>query len=154
MDEPVSAKRSSAAWSSRAGAWLIDIVLVGAFVAVLGDLLGLGPGLLSVANPFEVGRHGLLLFVYWTLFEANTGQSPGKLALNLQVVDEENRPPSFLATAIQSFGKAFLLPLDLVIGLLAMRGQRLRLFNQLSGTRVVTVPRRDTGQRGPSLVEG
>lgn len=137
MDEPELEGRRPAAWSTRVGAWLIDVVLLGAFVAVLGDLLGVGPGLLTLAHPLDATQHSLLLFVYWTLFETNAGQSPGKLALDLQVVGQDGHPPSLIGSAVQSFGKAFLLPLDVVVGLLAMPGERRRLFHRLSGTRVV-----------------
>lgn len=153
MDRPVDAARPAAEWSSRFGAWLIDLLLVGGFVAIMGDLLGLGTGLPALANPLDVGQHSVLLFVYWTLFETSTGQSPGKLALGLQVVGRDDRPPSFVKSGTQSFGKAFLLPLDVVVGLLVMRGQRLRLFNRLSGTRVVAVAGPGPRQRGPSAVE-
>lgn len=139
MDESDLEGRRAAAWSSRVGAWLIDVILLGAFVAVLGDLLAVGPGLLTLEHPLEAAQHSLLLFVYWTLFETNAGQSPGKLVLDLQVVGQDGHPPSLVGSAIQSFGKAYLLPLDVVIGLLAMPGERRRLFNRLSGTRVVAV---------------
>lgn len=145
MDAPTG--HPTAAWSTRFGAWLIDVVLLAATVAVLGDLLELGPGLLTVANPVEIGQHTVLLFAYWTLFESNTGQSPGKLALDLAVVDEAGHPPTLSRAAVQSFGKAFLLPLDVAIGRLAMPGEGQRLFNRLSGTRVVALE--DDGRRGP-----
>lgn len=151
MDESDPEERRSAAWSTRVGAWLIDVILLGAFVAVLGDLLAVGPGLLTLENPLDAAQHSLLLFVYWTLFETNAGQSPGKLVLDLQVVGPDGHPPSLAGSAIQSFGKAFLLPLDVVIGLLAMPDERQRLFNRLSNTHVVAL---DEGQRegGPSAV--
>lgn len=147
MHEPGHDDRPPAEWATRIGAWLIDVLLLGAVVAVLGDLLGLGPGLLTLANPFDAGQHTLLLFVYWTLFESNTGQSPGKLALDLEVIGADGRPPGLAASAIQSFGKAFLLPLDLLIGVLAMPGEGRRLFNRLSDTRVVELPEDAGGRR-------
>lgn len=151
MDEPVGGERPIAEWSTRLGAWLIDVVLLGAFVGVLGDLLGVGPGLFTLPNPLDVGQHSVLLFAYWTLFEANTGQSPGKLALDLQVVGEDGHPPSLAGSAVQSFGKAFLLPLDVLIGLLAMPDEGLRLFNRLSGTRVVELVDDGPRQRGTAV---
>lgn len=127
-----------ARWTTRFGAWLIDVVLLAALVGVVGDLVG--PGMRSALyTPVGLGRQGLLLFVYWTLFEGRTGQSPGKLALDLQVVDEAGHPPSLAAAAVESFGKAFLLPLDVLVGVLAMPGEGLRLFNRLSDTAVVEV---------------
>ena len=88
----------------------------------------------------------MLLFAYWTLFEWNAGQSPGKLALDLAVVDAAGHPPSLGRSAVQSCGKAVRLPLDVAIGLFAMPGGGRRLFNRLSGTRVVALE--DDGRRG------
>jgi uncharacterized RDD family membrane protein YckC len=153
MAEPLVEDRPPAPWSRRVGAWLIDVVLVAAVVVVLGDLLGVGPGLATAGNPVTIRDGGLLLFVYWTIFEASTGQSPGKLALEIQVVGEGGHPPSLVSSAIQSFGKAFVLPLDIVVGLLAMRGERRRLFNRLSGTRVVSLQGSTPRQRGPAPVD-
>ena len=151
MDEPVDDDRPPADWSTRLGAWLVDVVLLAAVIGVLGDLLGLGPGLLTLPNPLDLGQHSVLLFAYWTLFEANTGQSPGKMALDLQVVGEDGHPPSLGRSAVQSFGKAFLLPLDVLIGLLAMPDQGLRLFNRLSGTRVVGLADDEPRQRASAV---
>ena len=151
MDEPP--QPPPAAWSTRLGAWVIDVVLLAAAVSVLGDLLGLGPGLLTVGNPFEVGQHTVLLFAYWTLFESNAGQSPGKLVLDLAVVDEAGHPPSLGRSAVQSFGKAFLLPLDVAVGVVAMPGEGRRLFNRLSGTRVVALGDGDRRGRRASATE-
>lgn len=153
MDEPGAEARPPAPWSSRVGAWLIDLLLVGAVGAVLGDLSGFGTGLVMVGNPFAIGGHGVLLFLYWTLFESRTGQSPGKLVLDLEVVDEDGGPPSLLAAAIESFGKAFLLPLDVLVGVIVMPGQGRRLFNRLSGTRVVVDDAQGPRNRGPSAVK-
>lgn len=149
MDEPAV----RAAWPTRFGAWLIDVLLLGAMVGVVGELLGLGPGLATGTTPLDLARLGGLSFVYWTLFEWNTGQSLGKFALGLQVVDEHGRTPSPFAAAIESFGKAFLLPLDVLVGVVAMPGQGLRLFNRLSRTRVVELNREEPRSRGPSAVE-
>jgi len=59
-----------------------------------------------------VGQHPILLFACWTLFASNTGQSPGKMALDIEVVADDGHPPDMLAAAIQALGKAFLLPRD------------------------------------------
>jgi uncharacterized RDD family membrane protein YckC len=79
----------------------------------------------------------VLTFLYWTLLEGYRGQSLGKMILNLAVVGPKGERIGFEDSAIESFGKAFLLPLDLVVGALAYRGADQRLFNRLSNT-VVT----------------
>ncbi len=125
-----------AKWWSRFLAWLIDILVVGAVSNLFANYLGFGwkPEYNSALN---FGAHGLLLFVYWTLLESYNGQSIGKMVLNLKVTDRKGGKIDFAAAAIESFGKAFLLPLDCIIGWIAMPGSKLRLFNRLSSTIVI-----------------
>lgn len=77
------------------------------------------------------------MFAYWTLFEGYNGQSVGKMALNLKVTDRKGGKIVFRVAALESFGKAFLLPLDCLIGWLAMPNSKLRLFNRISSTIVI-----------------
>lgn len=134
-----------ASWWRRLGAWLIDLILVG----ILWDLLT------GIAGPFQIFafhipffHHGfvdlgsddaMILFVYWTLMEGYRGRSLGKMALNLKVTDMRGDKIDLPRAAIESFGKAFLLPLDCLIGWIAMPGSGQRLFNRLSETIVVEV---------------
>jgi uncharacterized RDD family membrane protein YckC len=125
-----------AKWESRFWAWLIDILLVG----VLSDLIVESSGFFwdfGFTNMAGFGVSGLLIFIYWTLFEGYTGQSVGKMALSLKVTDREGGKIGFGVAALESFGKAFLLPLDCLIGWLAMPDSKLRLFNRISSTIVI-----------------
>lgn len=131
-----------AGWGTRFWAWLIDVIVVGAVVNAFWGAIG-AITVWSV-NPFLIGDlgqvgslNGLGLWVYWTLLEGYRGQSIGKLVLNLEVTDRGGDPIDYGAAAIESFGKAFLLPIDLVIGALAYEGKKLRLFNRLSETIVI-----------------
>ncbi len=117
-----------AKWRSRFLAWLIDILVVGAVSSIFANYL-------SVVMNF--GAHGLLLFFYWTLFEGYNGQSIGKMVLNLKVTDRKGGKINFATAALESFGKAFILPLDCLIGWIAMPNSNLRLFNRLSNTIVI-----------------
>jgi uncharacterized RDD family membrane protein YckC len=81
----------------------------------------------------------LILFAYWTVLEGTRGQSLGKMARGLKVTDRRGDAIDLPRAAIQSFGKAFLLPLDVLIGWIAMPGSVQRLFNRLSETIVVLV---------------
>jgi len=130
-----------ATWTRRFGAWLVDVLVVGVIADLLGGLLGPFPALLTVGwHPVSFGSTGLLLFVYWTALEGSGGQSLGKMALDLRVTDERGDAIGYGDAAIESFGKAFLLPLDCLVGWLAMPGQNLRLFNRISKTIVVKTP--------------
>ena len=83
------------------------------------------------------GISGVLMFTYWTLLEGYNGQSVGKMALGLKVTDRNGRKIDFGVAALESCGKAFILPLDCLIGWLAMPNSKLRLFNRISNTIVI-----------------
>ncbi len=127
-----------AKWESRFWAWLIDSLLVGALYSGITGILGFFPfPKLDLVSLEGFGIREVLMFVYWTLFEGYNGQSIGKMALNLRVTDRKGEKMGFPAAALESFGKAFLLPLDCLIGWLAMPGSKLRLFNRISNTIVI-----------------
>jgi uncharacterized RDD family membrane protein YckC len=75
-----------------------------------------------------------LLFVYWTVLEGYRGQSLGKMLLNIVVVGPEGEKIGFRDSALESLGKAFLLPLDCLIGWIVYKGQGQRAFNKFSNT--------------------
>lgn len=125
-----------AKWESRFWAWLIDILLVGALANLIANSLGF-PRDFDFISMTSFGVHGVLMFAYWTLFEGYTGQSIGKMALNLKVTSQIGGKIGFRSSALESFGKAFLLPLDCLIGWLAMPNSKLRLFNRISNTIVI-----------------
>jgi len=122
----------SASWRARLWAWLIDVLLVSipwhmALIAVGVDAISLS-GLASLAA---------MTFVYWTLLEGYRGQSLGKMILNLMVVGTVGEEVRFMDAAVESFGKAFLLPLDCLAGWIASPRSGQRLFNRFSDTMVV-----------------
>ncbi len=123
-----------ASWRVRFWAWLIDVLLM----SILGYLIAI---VLSLP-PF--GRAGIalqagLIFLYWTVLESYRGQSLGKMVLNLVVVGPMGERIGFRDAVIESFGKAFLLPLDCLAGWWLLRGSGQRLFNRLSNTVVAYV---------------
>jgi len=78
-------------------------------------------------------------FLYWAVTEGLWGQSLGKKLLGLKVVSLEGDKIGFSKAIIESLGKTFLLPLDMIISLVIPEGRekRQRLFNYLSGTIVI-----------------
>ncbi len=125
-----------AKWETRFWAWLIDVLLVGALYTGIASPLRFSPEL-DILSLRGFGFHGILMFAYWTIFEGYNGQSIGKMALNLKATDRKGEKIDFPTAALESFGKAFLLPLDCLIGWLAMPGSKLRLFNRISNTIVI-----------------
>jgi uncharacterized RDD family membrane protein YckC len=140
-EAPVAAGLTLAFWGERFVAWLIDVVIVGIVVGILGLfrlLFGLAvpgwPGWLPFFN-FNLG--GLLYFLYWMFMDGAYGQSFGKMIMRLKVTRLDGDKIGMGAAAVESVGKAFLLPLDVLIGWIFYPKKRQRLFSYLSGTIVV-----------------
>ena len=131
-----------AGWMTRFWAWLIDVLLIGILWGIVRGAIGapmdigyIHYGFYGINLNLEIQE--LLIFIYWTALEGYRGQSIGKMAMNLAVVGSEGEKIGFKDSAIESFGKAFLLPIDCIIGWLAMRGSGQRLFNRVSNTVVI-----------------
>jgi hypothetical protein len=55
------------------------------------------------------------------------------------VVKLDGKKPTLMMTALSSFGKAFVLPLDLMLGWIFTNQKRQRIFNKISDTIVIKV---------------
>jgi len=129
-----------AKWESRFWAWLIDIFIVNAILNLFSGIFAFEWGIdLLTFEGFSA--NGIVMFVYWTFFEGYNGQSIGKMALNLKITGSKGQKINIGVAALESFGKAFILPLDCLIGWLAMPESNLRLFNRVSDTIVIKVPK-------------
>ena len=129
-----------AKWKDRFFAWVIDFVIVS---------IGVG---ISVAVVHSFGYFlesewwvttSAVFLVYWILLEYITGQSLGKRVLNLKTVKEDGTDPSLIDCVLNSFGKAFLLPLDVILGLIFTDKKRQRIFNRLSNTIVIKISKEE-----------
>ena len=124
-----------ASWGSRFVAWLIDVLIVGA----IAEILQL-PALRILDIPFmSIGSRDVILFLYWTLSEGIYGKSIGKMAMRVRVVKLDGSRISLAEAAIESVGKAFILPLDCIIGWIAeeSKSKKQRLFSMIAKTVVV-----------------
>jgi hypothetical protein len=65
------------------------------------------------------------------------GQSIGKMALKIKTTDLEGRTPDIKSAVIQSFGKSFLLVIDVAAGWIFTNDKRQRIFSRASHTIVV-----------------
>jgi uncharacterized RDD family membrane protein YckC len=87
-----------------------------------------------------------MFFAYWAYFESTTGQSIGKKLLKIKTTDlTGSKAPDARNAAIQSFGKAFLLPIDVLLGWIFTNDKRQRLLSRAAGTIVVKVTAADEG---------
>jgi len=122
-----------ASWGERLVAFIIDSLLV-------GIVAGMVAWPLRWHDPFpflNVGVNSVFLFLYWTYLEGTEGQSLGKRAMKIRVTDLRGEPIDMSRSMYQAIGKAFLMPLDVIIGWLLYPDRQQRLFNYLSGTIVV-----------------
>jgi uncharacterized RDD family membrane protein YckC len=78
-----------------------------------------------------------LFWVYSTLLEGFNGQSLGKRLIGLKVVRTDGKRISYDHAAIRNFGKTFLLPFDIIVGLQLKNAEFIRYFDKFAGTTVI-----------------
>ena len=125
-----------AKWQDRFVAWLVDFVIV-----------SVGIGIFFVAaHQFDYYMQAewyaitsVIFFAYWIFLEYGSGQSLGKRLLHLRTARIDGTKILFSDSVVNSFGKAFLLPVDVILGLLFTDKKRQRIFNRLSNTIVIKV---------------
>ena len=144
LDSENNSKIILAKWSDRFLAWLIDFVIIS---TISTTIIFLSFGTIY----YETEESGLwaentqyipasiLFFVYWTVLEYKTGQTVGKKILNLRVVNLKGENPSLKGILVSSFGKSFLLPIDVIIGWVLTNEKRQRAFNKLGDTVVIKI---------------
>ncbi len=92
-------------------------------------------GLLSGALSFLITS--LVFFGYWTYFEYTRGQSIGKMVMRIKTTDLYGNKPSLKSVMLGSFGKSFLLVIDIVLGWIFTDEKRQRIFNRAGNTIVI-----------------
>jgi uncharacterized RDD family membrane protein YckC len=143
-DSGMSSKIIIAKWTDRFLAWLIDFIIVSIIsTSIIFASFG------TVDYEFEEDVFwaestqyiptSILFFVYWTILEYKTGQTIGKKILNLKVVNIYGKKPDLKGIMISSFGKSFLLPIDVVLGWFLTNEKRQRIFNKLGDTLIVKI---------------
>ncbi len=80
-----------------------------------------------------------LFWVYSTLLEGFNGQTLGKRLLGLKAVKTDGKNLSYDHAAIRNFGKAFLIPFDIIIGLQLKNPEFIRYFDKFAGTTVINL---------------
>ena len=137
-----------ARWPERFIAWIIDFVVVSAGLIVLSALLSIPFWLFYTGNteelfeglqPFHYLVASLVFLAYWTYFESTTGQSIGKKVMNLKTTDLNGHVAKRKKVVLSAFGKAFLLPIDVLLGWIFTNEKRQRIFNRASDTIVIKI---------------
>ncbi|HXV88083.1 MAG TPA: RDD family protein [Nitrososphaeraceae archaeon] len=143
-----------ASWTDRFVAWLIDFIIVSVGLGILFALLALpfwfsdnGNGMAIVHRDFGSFHYLLssaVFFAYWTYFEHTSGQSIGKRLLKIKSTDMSGKGGVDIKSALlESFGKSFLLPIDVILGWLFTNNKRQRIFNKISNTIVIKLKPRE-----------
>ncbi len=143
-DSNISSKIVLAKWTDRFLAWLIDFIIIS---IISTSIIFASFGTINyeygeddfLAESTQYIPTSLLFFAYWTILEYKTGQTIGKKILNLKVTDISGNSPSLKGVIIGSFGKAFLLPIDVLLGWILTNEKRQRVFNKLGDTLVVKI---------------
>ncbi|MCW4015259.1 MAG: RDD family protein, partial [Candidatus Bathyarchaeota archaeon] len=80
-----------------------------------------------------------LLWLYSTLLEGFAGQTVGKSMFYLKVVSLSSKKLTYDAAAVRNFGKCFLLPIDLLLGLRLDDKRFIKFFDKYSRTTVISI---------------
>lgn len=124
-------------FKKRTAAFLIDLGIAFAiFMAVPNVFSSITPGAGIFPN-FSIILFLLLLWMYLTLLEGFAGQTLGKRIVGLKVVATGGKRVFYDHAAVRNFGVAFLLPVDLLIGLRLRDKRYIRYFDKFSGTTVI-----------------
>ncbi len=146
---------------------VIQLLLALAVVAIGALVLSQAPALPSEFLGISAVNAAFILWLlggfltfwgYYVIFEvARNGQTPGKMALDLRVVQEGGRPVTFFASAVRNL----LRPIDmfllapLTIALMALTRKHKRLGDWAAGTMVIkerarVVPAAASPETGPT----
>ena len=136
-------------WGDRLLAWIVDFILVSIALAVLFAAIAIPIWFFYYGDDMTAARayqnvqpshyiiSSLAYFGYWTYFEFTSGQSIGKRLLKIKTIDLSGNRMDIKSAAVESFGKAFLLPIDVILGLIFTNNKRQRIFNRASNTIII-----------------
>lgn len=133
-----------AKWSDRFFAWLIDFLIISVIstlimFAFFGKIdFDMNEKWMWVETT-QYFQTSVIFFGYWTILEYKTGQSIGKKILNLKVINAYGKKADLKGIIISSFGKTFLIPVDLVLGWIFTNEKRQRIFNKIGDTVVIKI---------------
>ena len=144
-----------ASWGTRFWAWLVDFIIVNVALGILFAIVAMpiwfsgftNPRMMEMMSngqwwnnfggPFSFAINSLVFFGYWVYMESKAGQSIGKILLHIKTTNLEGKQADTKSIAISSFGKAFLLPLDVLLGWIFTNDKRQRLLSRAANTIVI-----------------
>ena len=141
-DSNGSSKIILAKWKDRFLAWLVDFIIISMVSTSIAFI-----SFLYLDHDFEnfISNDGMyiptsIIFLsYWIILEYKTGQTIGKKMFNLKIVNNLGGRPSLIGVIISSFGKSFILPIDIILGWIITNEKRQRIFNKLGNTLIIKI---------------
>jgi len=141
-----SSKIILAKWKDRFFAWVIDFVTIS---LISTSIVFISFQYLNqnfeefITNDGMYVPTSVLFFSYWIILEYKTGQTLGKKIFNLKITNIDGDKPDLISIVISSFGKSFILPLDIILGLIFTNEKRERIFNKLGRTIIIKIKESD-----------
>ena len=137
-----SSKIILAKWKDRFFAWIVDFVIISIISTSIFFLsfLYLNHNFKDfVTNDGMYIPTSIMFFSYWIILEYKTGQTIGKKMFNLKITNNFGDKPSLIGVILSSFGKSFILPIDIILGWILTNEKRQRIFNKLGNTLIIKI---------------
>ena len=142
VDSNGSSKIILAKWKDRFLAWLVDFIIISMISTSIFFI-----SFLYLDYNFEnfIENDGMyvptsvMFLAYWIILEYKTGQTIGKKMFNLKIVNNLGERPSLIGVIISSFGKSFILPIDIILGWMITNEKRQRVFNKIGNTLIIKI---------------
>lgn len=137
-----------AKWSDRFFAWLIDFLII-TIISTLIMFTFFGKIDFEINDKWlwtettQYMQTSIIFFAYWIILEYKTGQSIGKKILNVKVTNLYGKQADLKGVIISSFGKTFLIPVDVVLGAIFTNEKRQRIFNKIGDTIVIKIKKNE-----------
>ena len=145
-DDHTSSKIILAKWKDRFFAWIVDFIIISAIstLVIFISFQSLDHELENfIMNDGTYVPTSIMFFLYWIILEYKTGQTIGKKMFNLKITNIHGEKPNLKEVIISSLGKSFILPIDMILGLIITNDKRQRIFNKLGETLVVKIKESD-----------
>jgi uncharacterized RDD family membrane protein YckC len=154
-DKKFSRELLLAKWEDRFVAWLIDFIIISIIINILFYITSAqysfpfwgiyfnGENGIGIKQPYEYLIASSIFFVYWIVLEFLTGQTIGKRVVYIKTTNLFGERANITKIAIEVFGKSFLLPIDIILGLIFSSKRRQRIFSKVSGTIVIKLRKTD-----------
>ncbi len=146
IDSVIKERGAQDYWVKRFFAYVIDAIIVYVVVGILAVFLalpfffmaGIAAMAALIAGVFSVVA-GLVIVIYFVVFEVASGATLGKRAMGLIVKSKAGQNPNFVEAFMRNISKIYwlLLLLDVVVGLATSKEYTQKFSDRYAGTAVV-----------------